>query len=78
MSGPVNEPPQRRLSDRISSAFDLACAQKDLEVAELLHQAFEMVMTRQTGADKSEKRASTGAIEQAYDRLVELRRTFWR
>jgi hypothetical protein len=78
MSGPVKEPPQRRLSDRISSAFDLACEQKDLEVAELLHQAFEMVMTRQTGADKAEKRTSTGAIEQAYDRLVELRRTFWR
>ncbi len=74
----MTEAPKRRLSDHILSAFDLACAQKDLEVAELLHQAFEMVMTRQTGSDKAEKRASVGEIERAYERLVELRRTFWR
>jgi hypothetical protein len=63
----------RRLSDKILQAFNQACDQRDLEVAELLHQALELVLTRAAGPQNVDKRQGIEAVVEAYGRLVALR-----
>ena len=69
----MKETHNRRLSDRLLSAFELACHQDDLEVAELLHRALEIVMTRKTGPEGTERRSNADSVIDAYGRLKDLR-----
>lgn len=63
-----------RLSDRILTALTLSLEQDDLKVAELLTTALEISMTRGTGgANFQERRSYPPEIEQAMDKLAELR-----
>lgn len=66
---------ERRLGAVILNALDLACAQKDLEVARLLYQAMQLVMTRRTGRDEVEKRGEMAdRIQAVYEQFVQLER----
>ena len=63
-----------RLSDRILSALDLALEQGDIKIAEILTKAMEQAMTRNAGGGEFvERRDYPPEIEQAMDRLYELR-----
>lgn len=63
-----------RLADRILSALELALDQGDLKIAELLTRALELAMTRNTGGGEFvERRDYPPEIEQAMDKLYELR-----
>ena len=69
-----NEKDRIRLSDRIISSLQLALAQKDLKIAELLTRALEHAMTRNTGGGEFiERRDYPPEIEDAMDKLYELR-----
>lgn len=63
----------RRLSDRIIDAFEMACAQRDLEAAEALYRTLEIVLTRQGGRDNPDKRADVEFVHEAASRLDALR-----
>jgi hypothetical protein len=63
----------RRLSDRILSAFDLACEQRDLPVAEALMKALDLAMTKEGGPARSDRRSEMGPVVDAFDRLKRLR-----
>jgi hypothetical protein len=63
----------RRLSDRILSAFDLACEQRDLLVAEALMKALDLAMTKEGGPARSDRRREMGPVVDAFDRLKRLR-----
>jgi hypothetical protein len=63
----------RRLSDRIIDAFEMACAQHDLEAAESLYRTLEIVLTRQGGRDNPDKRADVEFVHEAARRLATLR-----
>ncbi len=69
------EQTERRLGAVLLSALSIACDQRDLDVARLVYQALQLVMTRRTGADEVEKRAQMADDLQAvYDRYVALER----
>jgi len=63
----------RRLSDRIIDAFEMACAQRDLEVADSLYRTLEIVLTRQGGANNPDKRSDVAFVHEAARRLARLR-----
>lgn len=63
-----------RISDVIVDAFDEACDQENLEVAEMLHKALELVMTRRAGKQNIEKRAVPIKVLNSYDRIEALRK----
>jgi len=63
----------RRLSDRIMRAMDLALDQGDLTVSEHLEHAFEAVMTRFGGPNAVEKRGVPESLLRVYERLNDLR-----
>jgi hypothetical protein len=63
----------RRLSDRIIAAFDLACEREDMEVADALYRTLELVLTRQGGAGKTERRGDVSFILDASAKLHRLR-----
>jgi hypothetical protein len=62
----------RRLSDKLLAAFDQACDQKLVTVAELLLRALDTVLTAEGGADVVDKRQDLGPVIAAYARLKEL------
>jgi hypothetical protein len=62
----------RRLSDKLLAAFDQACDQKLVAVAELLLRALETVLTKEGGAGVVDKRGDLGPVIAAYARLKEL------
>lgn len=63
-----------RLSDRILSALQLALEQEDVKIADLLTKAMEQSMTRNTGGGEFiERRDYPPAMEEAMDKLYELR-----
>ena len=65
---------QIRLSDRILSSLELSLVQDDLKIAELLTQALELAMTRNTGGGEFvERRDYPPEIEAAMDKLYDLR-----
>ena len=64
---------QRRLSDKILSAFHQACDHRDLEVAEQLLRALELALTAEGGAERVDQRQNMGAVVEAYARLGDLR-----
>ena len=64
----------QRISDLILEAFQAACAQRNLAVAELLHNALELVMTRSAGAQDIERRDVPDAVLASFQELEALRR----
>ncbi|MBX6322469.1 MAG: hypothetical protein IRY94_11625 [Rhodospirillaceae bacterium] len=69
------EQTERRLGAVLMNALSMACEQKDIDVARLVYQALQLVMTRRTGADEVEKRAEMADTLQAvYDRYAALER----
>lgn len=63
-----------RLSDRILCALQLSLKQDDLKVSELLTQALELSLTRNTGGGEFiERRDYPPEIEIAMNQLHELR-----
>ncbi len=73
MVGPVMDTPQRRLSDKILSAFDQACDRGEMEVAELLLRALELTLTRAGGKGHVDQRDELGPVLEAYARLKQRR-----
>lgn len=64
-----------RLSDRILYALELALQQEDLEVADILNQALDLAMTRNTGGGEFvERRDYSREIERALEQLAALRK----
>jgi hypothetical protein len=66
-------PLPRRLSDKLLAAFDQACEQGQVEVAELVLKALELVLTREAGPGERERRAHLGPVVEAFGRLKMLR-----
>lgn len=65
---------QIRLSDRILSSLELALAQDDYKLSELLTRALELAMTRNTGGGEFiERRDYPPEIENAMSKLHDLR-----
>jgi hypothetical protein len=64
---------ERRLSDRIYEALDLALEREELEVAEHLARALEETLTRFGGAGVVDHRVMPDSMLQAFDRLDRLR-----
>jgi hypothetical protein len=64
----------RRLSDKILSAFDQACQRRELDVAELLVKALELTLTRSGGKGNIDKRHEFGPVVEAYAKLQRLRK----
>ena len=65
--------PQRRLSDKILSAFDQACERGELEVTELLVRALELTLTRTGGKGSIDQRVELGPVVETYARLKQAR-----
>lgn len=63
----------RRLSDRILAAFELACAQRNLPVAEALVRALDLAMTNEGGPARIDRRTNLGPVAEAYEKLRLLR-----
>ena len=63
-----------RISDLLMDAFDEAVRQHELEIAEILHTALELVMTRRAGPKDVDKRDVPQAFLDSYGRLDELRK----
>jgi hypothetical protein len=67
----MSEP--RRLSDKLLAAFDQACEQGQVEVAELVLKAIEIVLTQEAGPAERERRSRLGPEVEAFGRLKALR-----
>lgn len=65
--------PQRRLSDKILTAFDQACERGELDVAELLVRALELTLTRTGGKGNVDQRIELGPVVETYARLQQMR-----
>jgi len=65
--------PQRRLSDKILSAFDQACERGELDVAEMLVRALELTLTRTGGRGSIDQRIELGPVVETYARLKQAR-----
>lgn len=64
-----------RLSDRILEALELALQQEDADISELLNQALDLSMTRNTGGGEFiERRDYPKAVEDAINTLRDLKR----
>lgn len=73
MSSDADKPfPLRRLSDKLLSAFDQACDQKALAIAELVMQALELTLTQHGGPEKFDKRNDVQLVAAAASRLKAL------
>jgi hypothetical protein len=68
-----NAGPQRPLTTKILSAFDLAVQQRDREVALQLYRALELLLSKPPAPDDQEHREAIQAAMAAFDRLRELR-----
>ena len=63
-----------RLSDRILNALQLSLEQEDVQISELLTQALELSMTRNTGGGEFiERRDYPAEMEAAMDKLSKLK-----
>jgi hypothetical protein len=65
----------RRLSDKLFAAFQQACEQKNIEVAEAILKALELVLTREMAEPgKADRRAGESEpVVEAYGRLQKLK-----
>ena len=66
-------PLPRRLSDKLLAAFDQACDQGHVEVAELLLKSIEIVLTVEAAPAARERRTHLGPVIEAFGRLKALR-----
>jgi hypothetical protein len=62
----------RRLSDKILAAFDQACEQGQIGVAEHLVRALELALTREGGPGRVDQRHYMEPVIAAYERLRTL------
>ena len=69
----MSEPPMRRLSDKLLAAFNQACEQGYADIAEMLLRTLELALTREGGAQSSDKRTELGPVIEAYSRLLNLK-----
>lgn len=70
----MSESKPLRLSDRILDSLELALHQEDIQIAELLTNALELSMTRNTGGGEFiERRDYSEDLVSAIGRLKELR-----
>ena len=68
-------PVYRRLSDKLIAAFEQACDQDDIEIAEAILKALDLALTGEEGKGRSgERRGETGPIVEAFGRLEKLKR----
>ena len=75
MSEDIDRPIEPRLSTRILHALNLSLDQGDIEVSEYLARALELAMTRMSGGGEFvERRDFPQEIEQALDKLTELKK----
>lgn len=65
--------PLRRLSDKVLAAFDQACDQGEIEIAEALMRALETILTRQGGEAVEDHRQNLGPVAEAFARLSALK-----
>jgi hypothetical protein len=70
---PMTQPLPRRLSDKLLAAFDQACDQGHVAVAELLLKAIEIVLTEEAAPVDRERRSHLGPVVEAFGRLKALR-----
>jgi len=63
----------RRLSDKITDAFFMACDQNDVDAAERLFEVLDFVLTRHAGAGRPDRRIDTEFMRAAAARLDEVR-----
>jgi hypothetical protein len=63
----------RRLSDKLLAAFDQACEQGHVEVAELVLKAIEIVLTEEAAPAERDRRTHLGPVLEAFGRLKSLR-----
>jgi len=65
----------RRLSDKLFAAFQQACEQKNIEVAEAILRALELVLTREmVDPGKGDRRGGESEpVVEAYGRLQKLK-----
>ena len=63
----------RRLSDKLLAAFDQACEQHQVEVAELVLKAIEIILTQEAAPAERERRSHLGPVVEAFSRLKTLR-----
>jgi hypothetical protein len=64
---------ERRLSDKILIAFDHACDQGDLEIAELLLRVVEMMLRRMPTVPDGSRRRTEESLVAEHERLWLLR-----
>ena len=62
----------RRLSDKLLAAFDQACEQGQVEIAELVLKAIELVLTQEAAPVERERRSHLGPVIEAFGRLKAL------
>jgi hypothetical protein len=65
---------KRRLADKVIAAVNQACDQNELEIAQHLVLALELILSRQGGKESEEKRNELSDIIDAFNRTIELKR----
>jgi hypothetical protein len=65
---------KRRLADKVIAAVNQACDQNELEIAQQLVSALELILSRQGGKESEEKRQELSDIIQAFNRTIGLKR----
>ena len=74
-SDPMSDPqnPRRRLTGKVQAAFDMACGQRDLPVAELLYGCLELLSSHYPDEDPAARQADLDALVEAQNRLIGLK-----
>ena len=68
-----SQTPHQRLTDKVQSAFTMACSQRDLPVAELLYSCLEHLARHDGDGDPSDRQTALDALADAQAELAELR-----
>jgi len=68
----MNQTP-RRLSDKLLNAFDHACEQGQVDVAEIVLHALELVLTKEVAAGFADRRKHMEPALEAFGRLKALK-----
>ena len=65
---------KRRLADKVIAALNQACDHNDIDVAEHLLRALELILSGYGGESSVEKRRELSDIVDAFTRTIELKR----
>ena len=65
--------PRRRLNDKVIEAFEQACDEGDLDIAQELFWALELALSRKSGPGEMERRRQVDYIGDASARLEALK-----